>query len=233
MGLYAKNAKLYAAEDMEFYIPMSYFEKNRYATNMGEYVETIGIIYAKTNDGDYRLFTVPATIKLYVYTMREDEIEINGSHMNVYALEYVKDSYVMEQSIVRGIAIASKFVNLILGGKLPSAISYDDLISIWWKNLEIAGFTLQTPSKIMELILAEIYRSPNNKKQRFGQLYGSKDDVSPYAYKTGNVRDVVMELSTYSGIIFEDMGRAISNGINNSVDGIDEPISPLEKIIHY
>jgi len=25
----------------------------------------------------------------------------------------------------------------------------------------------------------------------------------------------------------------ISNGINNSIDNIDEPISPLEKIIHY
>ena len=93
MGLYAKNAKLYADEDMEFYIPMAYFEKNRYATNMGEYVETIGIIYTKTNNGNYQLFTVPATIKLYVYTIREDEIEINGSHMNVYVLEYVKDCH--------------------------------------------------------------------------------------------------------------------------------------------
>jgi hypothetical protein len=25
----------------------------------------------------------------------------------------------------------------------------------------------------------------------------------------------------------------ISNGINNSIENIDEPISPLEKIIHY
>jgi len=44
---------------------------------------------------------------------------------------------------------------------------------------------------------------------------------------------VVKDLSTFSGMVFEDIGMMISNGINNSIEGVEEPVSPLEKIIHY
>ena len=97
----------------------------------------------------------------------------------------------------------------------------------------MAGVNFQVPSKIYEMIISNIYRNPNNVKQRYGEYYGKQTNPKGIDYKTGNVRDVVEGLSTFSGMVFEDISRMITSGINNSLDGIEEPVSPLEKIIYY
>ena len=70
-------------------------------------------------------------------------------------------------------------------------------------------------------------------KRRYGQKYGAQTNPNGLDYARSNVRNVVKDLSTFSGMVFEDMGMMISNGINNSINNIEEPESPLEKIIHY
>ena len=70
-------------------------------------------------------------------------------------------------------------------------------------------------------------------KKRYGQYFGKQTNPTGYDYKTGNVRSVVKDLSTFSGMVFEDISTMISNGISNSIDNVEEPVSPLEKIIHY
>jgi len=40
-------------------------------------------------------------------------------------------------------------------------------------------------------------------------------------------------ISTFSGIVYEDINRMITSGLNNTLEGVEEQISPLEKIIHY
>ena len=132
-----------------------------------------------------------------------------------------------------GREVAEAFLESILSGKLPKTLNYEKIIDMWWRNLEISGVSFKVPSKIFEMIIATIYRSPNDPKKRYGQYYGKQVHPDGYDYKTGNVRNVVKDLSTFSGMVFEDMGTMISNGINNSIENIDEPISPLEKIIHY
>jgi hypothetical protein len=121
----------------------------------------------------------------------------------------------------------------MLAGKLPKTLSYTNVINIWWRNLECSGISYKVPSKVYEMIIASIYRNPNNMKERYGQYYGKQSNPSGLDYKTDNVRGVVKNLSTFSGMVFEDIGTMISNGINNSLTGVDEPESPLEKIIHY
>lgn len=83
------------------------------------------------------------------------------------------------------------------------------------------------------MIIASIYRNPNNPKERYGQLYGKQHNPTGYDYSTENVREVVKNLSTFSGMVFEDIGSMITSGINNTANNVDESISPLEKVIHY
>ena len=83
------------------------------------------------------------------------------------------------------------------------------------------------------MIIAATYRNPHNTKERYGQYYGRQTNPNGYDYKTGNVREVVKDLSTFTGMVFEDISGMISNGINNSINNNEEPVSPLEKIIHY
>lgn len=235
--LYAKEGKIYCSEYMEIYVPMSYFEGSPVAFNEGASIRTIGLVYVRSfkngTPGDIKLFNLPVTVQFMVYETKQDTIKVNNRSIEVMTLQYIKDAYVLHQSVTKGREVAGSFLNLILGGKIPTSINYSQVIDLWWRNLEIAGISYKVPSKIFEMIIASIYRNPHNPKKRYGQYYGSHPNSDGYDYVTGNVQDVVKQLSTFSGMVFEDINTMISNGINNSIEGKEEPISPLEKIIHY
>lgn len=236
--LYTDNGRIYCNDYFEIYIPMDYFDdKTHIASNEGDTVETFGIVYCQAfpnkKPGGVKLFNLPVVTRFNVYESKDGEITVNGTAMKVMVLQYLKDSYILHQTLPKGREIANSFLDTMLAGKLPKTIKYDRLIDIWWRNLEISGISYKVPSKIYEMVIASIYRSPTNMKQRYGQYYGKSASATGYDYKTGNVRSVVKNLSTYSGMVFEDINTMITNGIDNSIEGVDEPVSPLEKIIHY
>lgn len=215
---------------------MNYFD-DKFAVNKGSSIETIGLLYTRAypdgSEGPIRLLNVPAVINVMIYDFQIEEIRVNGKPLSVMSLKYLKDSYVLHQTVQKGREVAEAFLNSVLMGKLPKTLNYAKTINIWWRNLELSGVSFKVPSKIYEMILANTYRNPNNPKQRYGEYYGKQTNPSGTDYKTGNVRDVVEGLSTFSGMVFEDTNRMITSGINNSMDGVEEPVSPLEKIIYY
>lgn len=234
--LYAENGKIHCSDYIEIYIPMEYFN-NRVAVNKGSSIETLGLVYIRSfkngNAEPIKLLNLPTEVNLMVYDFKQESIKINDKLINVLTLQYLKDAYVLHQTVTKGREVANKFLDMMLAGKLPRTLNYIDIIDIWWRNIEISGISYKVPSKIFEMIIATIYRNPKNLKQRYGQYYGTQTNPNGYDYETGNVRNVVKDLSTFSGMVFEDIGNMISNGINNSIEEIDEPISPLEKIIYY
>lgn len=235
--LYADGGKIFCSDYLEIYIPIDYLNSGL-AVNTGSSVETLGIVYCRSftkgTEGPIKFINLPAIVNFMVYEFRNDEkIVVNGLTIDVLTLCYTKDSYVLHQTIVRGREVSELFLKYMLNAKIPKSIPYSKLIDIWWRNLEIAGVNYKVPSKILEIIIASIYRNKNNTKERFGKIYGKSTDSNEFGYKAENVRNVVKNLSTFSGMVFEDMGLMISNGINNSADEIQEPVSPLEKIIHY
>jgi hypothetical protein len=236
MGLlYGKEGKLYNSSSCEIYIPSDYFD-DKFAIDQGVTIETFGLLFISSTGGapgKIQLLNVPTFITLNIYDSEPGEIVVHGRHQKVLICRYLKDSYVMNQYVVQGRQKAEDFLKLVMAGKLPKVLHYPKLMDIWWRNLEITGINFQIPSKIYELILATIYRDPHNQKKRFGETYGKQDNPDGYNYKTGNVREIVANLSTFSGIIYEDINKMITSGINNSLEGIEEPISPLEKIISY
>jgi hypothetical protein len=235
--LYEKEGKLYCSSYIEIYIPTEYFDNNNFAIIEGSTVETLGIVYIREyKDGkeqELKFLNIPTSIKLMLYENEQEEIKVRNKPLKVLTLKYLKDSYVLNQSITRDKKIAERFLNLILMGKLPKTIAYPDVINLWLKNLEISGVDFKVPIKIYEMIIANIYRNANNMKERFGQVYGKQTNPTGYGYATGNVRDIVENLSTFSGFIYEDINRMITSGINNSLDNVEEQQSPLEKIIYY
>ena len=237
MGLlYAENGKIYANEHLELYVPASYFD-NGIAKNMGASMESFGVLYVRGyivgQPGEIQLFNCPVIQTFMVYETRFDTIIVHGKKVDCLVLEYPKGSYIIHQTLPKGREVANRFLDTVLAGKLPNTLNYTDTLDLWWTNLEISGISYKVPSKIYEMILASIYRNPHNIKERYGQLYGKQTNPTGYDYKTEAVRAVVKDLSTFSGMIFEDIGTMISNGINNSITGVEENESPLEKIIHY
>jgi len=234
--LYAKSGKIYCNDYMEIYIPMEYFNSG-IAVNRGASIEALGIVYTRAfpngQEGELKLFNVPVITNFIVYESKVENIKVHGKIISVMTLQYMKDSYIIHQTLPKGREVAGAFLDSMLSGKLPRTLNYSQVIHIWFRNLEIFGVSYKVPSKIFEMIIASIYRNPNNMKERYGQYYARQSKPNGYDYQTGNVRSVVKDLSTFSGMVFEDIGTMISNGINNSAENIEEPVSPLEKIIHY
>ena len=234
--LYAKDGKIYSHSYIEIYIPMEYFSAE-VAFNKGSSIETLGIVYTRTFTdgvpGDVKIMNIPVIVDFIVYETKYETITVGDQRIDTFVLEYLPDTYIVHQTLPKGREVANKFLESMLSGKLPRTLNYSRLIDIWWKNLEISGISYKVPSKIFEMIIASIYRNPNDPKQRYGQLYGKQANPTGYDYRTDNVRNVVKNLSTFSGMVFEDISLMLTNGINNKVKEIEEPISPLEKIIHY
>jgi len=236
MGLlYAKDNKIYASKYLEIYIPKSYIEDG-IAFNRGMFYETFGVCNIRGfEDGKpekLMILNLPITCNFMLYDSEPTTIKIHDTSIEVIALKYAKDAHIMHQSFPKNVATATSFLKKMLSGKLPRTLNYLNILNIWWKNLEFSGISYNVPSKIYEMIIASIYRDPNNPKRRYGQYLG-EGKGNYYDYKTGNVRTVVKNLSTFSGMTFEDINAMISSGIDNSINNIEEPISPLEKIIHY
>ncbi len=236
--LYAKEGKIYCNEYMEIYIPVEYFDnKSRFAVNEGSAVETIGILYTRSfpggNEGKIQLLKLPVVVKLMLYDFRYETIKVHGKSLDVMTLQYMKDSYVLHQTVQKGREVAEAFLASMLSGKLPRTLNYSKIIDLWWRNLEISGVSFKVPSKIYEMIIATIYRNPHDRKKRYGQYYGAQSNPTGYDYVTGDVRSVVKDLSTFSGMVFEYISKMISNGIINSIEDNEEAVSPLEKIIKY
>lgn len=234
--LYANGGKIFCNDYMEIYIPKSYFEDG-IAINRGASIETLGLLYTRAfpdgKEGDLKLLNIPIVTNFMVYETKESSITINDKTIDVLALQYLKDSYVIHQTLPKGREVAGAFLDMMLSGKLPKTLNYSKVIDIWWRNLQFSGISYNVPSKIYEMVIASIYRNPNNLKERYGQVFGKRTSPNGYDYATGNVRSVVKNLSTFSGMVFEDIGSMITSGINNSVNNVEEPVSPLEKIIHY
>lgn len=236
-ALYVKNGKLYATDYLEIHIPLSYFENDRFASIKGATIESLGLVYLESfpdgNPKPITLLNLPAILNFEVYETSEGNIDIKNISIPVKTLKYMKDAYVMNASIERGREVCEAFLNVMLSGKLPKNLDYSRLIDIWWKNIEIAGVNLGVPSKIFEMIIANIYRDRSDIKKRFAEYYGSSPDSNGFNYQTGNVRKIVEKLSTFSGLAFEDISTMITSGINNSKNNVEEKESPIEKIIYY
>lgn len=234
---YSKDGYVYNENFLEMYFPLEYFENNYYAQNLGNKINIFGVFpiqeFIDDKPQGIKTFNIPTFVDIRTYDTVKDTIESNGKSIPVLRSSYIKDSLLFTKSIPQSVEIAEKMLSLIIDGKLPSIIPYPEIINILWKNLEIAGVNFKVPSTIYEALIMTMCRNSHNLKERFGIYYGKNLSSLPNEYTQVNTRNAVASLSTFAGIVFEDMDKMIGNGIVNSIENIEEPVSPLEQILHY
>lgn len=206
-------------------------EKRRYAEDRGETIYVFALLYLKGKDGELKFMNVPTRIEIQQYDFENETIEIRDKKIECRKLKFMKDAFICSDTVIQNFNLGEDWVNMLLDGKVPPTINYPKLINIWWNNCEITGIDLQCHTKIMELVVANLFRNKDNIKQRYGEVYGLRSNPDGFDYKSGDVRSIVEQLSTFSGFIFEDIGRMITAGINNSLEEVEEKTSPLEKIM--
>lgn len=235
--MYVKDNNIYAKDYLEIYIPLIYFgkkgesDKRKYAEDHGETINVFALLYVKGVDDVIQFMNLPTRVELKQYEWDETEITVREHTMKCRRLKYMKDSFICSDTVIQNFNLGEDWVNMLLDGKVPPTINYPKLINIWWNNCEITGIDLQCHTKIMEIVLCSLFRNKDNMKERYSIVYGNKSTPDGYDYKSGDVRTIVEQSSTFSGFIFEDIGRMITSGINNTLDNVVENQSPLEKVM--
>lgn len=240
MRYFEKNKdyiSLSGAEYCEFYIPMEYFENNKFATDLGSTISTLGIFYVKFfKDGkviDEKTMSIPTWIKLFVYDYTSDSVELPGYEQKTSCkiLKYIKGQNVMESRIIEDSDNAVKYLKFITQGKIPRTIPYEKTLELWWKNQELNGITLGVPSIILELILSVCYRDKNDPSRKFSSIIGKDLSTSQYDYLMMSIRQICQYASTFTALTFEDFDAMVTSSLNKTREKKPEMESPVEKVI--
>lgn len=226
---------------MQAYIPSFYFEHNL-SYELGDNISTLGLFNFKTfNDPEgqdanpIRLFNIPTTIITCPSKHSVVELDLyNSGEKEVYVLlEYFANDVFCPRNVPKDIKAFKSFLAVLIQGKIPKSISYDDIISIWEKNQMLGDIKLGVSDTVQEAFIAKIYRNKENRLETFGAVLGRDPKHSPYDYITASPREITKLESTFTGISFENMDEVLTSAVVGGKENREENISPMEEILTY
>ena len=236
-----KDQVIFDGSYMEVYIPKFYFEEG-IATVIGNKIETLGIFFFKvfnsktSKTGNQYTLSLPIDMLISFAESYDDKLKLKGStgEDNYTILQLEKgDVFMNTTNITQSVQSTDRFVKLLHSGKLPNTIPYEDVLKIYLNNLDINKVNLGVPNVVLELIIAELYRSKDGIEIPFRKKIGKAGKVGQLDYQTTNLKNLANINSTFTAISFENMNQSIISSVNKSRNDIQENISPVEKTIKY
>lgn len=237
----SEDGSLYLLDNYcEFYIPLSYFDGNKFGEDLGQEIKVLGLFPVGFFSGDktdkpteIRVMKIPTTIQVFVSDYENRAVELPGydEPEPCKVIKYVKGEKVMVGSVVQDSSNVLTYLNFIVGGKLPKVVAYDKSMDLWKSNQSLNGDSLGVQSVIEEMILSCLYRNPKNTSEKFASVIGRDPSTSPYDYNMVNIRQVCQYASTFTAITFEDMTAMVTSSLNRSRTKGAETESPIEQIV--
>ncbi len=222
---------------LEFYIPTFYFE-SKFAENYGSSINVFGIFNVRVfsdKNTPMKLETLNIPSRIYIYPTEGEKKDLQlidgGEVESYYVAKFYKGNRIMPSKITQDASNVELFIDFLFRGKVPKTIPYNSLLNIWQKNLSLNGVKIEVTSTVLEIIIAEIYRDKKKPEQTFAKVIGKDPSVSPYDYKTANIREICSRNSTFAALTFEDLDSMITTSLNINKYNKQETESPIEKII--
>ena len=227
------------AEYLELLIPTDWFdESKKFAVDMGNSINLLGVCYVALYEKEggeptIKTMNVPTWIQVNVYETTVRRMLLPGSDdmEQVRVLKYYKGNDLTAARIIADVSNAEKYLKMIMAGKLPGSISYNDSLNLWLRNQHMNDMVFDVPSVILEMLLATSYRDPKDLSKKFATVYGQSANASPFAYRMINNRQISQYASTFTAMTFEDFDAMVTASVNRTMQHKEETISPLEKII--
>jgi hypothetical protein len=227
----------FTGSKMEIYLPSYFLEDGTMGAIIGRRVETIGLFWFSVNEKFYEM-QVPVRMSFEFSDRRKKNMRLqNGMpiiNYDIFTLEN-GDAFVYDVMYKQSIDDIGFFLSkMIEGGKMPPTISYEEILGVFLKALEVTKINEKfgVGSVTLEFILSELYRDKRNNSDPFRLAYDGKR-VSPYDYKMVRIVKVPEMNSTFTGLTGEDINQQLIAAILRNREGRDERISPIEKIIKY
>lgn len=228
---------------VELYLPGDYST----STYQGiPYYSLIGTIVKFLAVGNFRAFetekqfldpiTTPAhplAIPMMIQTEPSeiDVREVKFSPISVprkcIVLTYYKnDRFIVGMNAIKSTELASLVFNRLEGGKFDN-IPPEVAVQLIPDTEKMNGVNFRVPPEEVEIFVAQRYQDPDDPSQK-SRFNDNPKRKTPVSY---NMREDVMQSTTYQGFTNEDVNSAIITGINRYNRGqIDKP-TIMEQIV--
>lgn len=228
----------FTGSKMEVYLPSYYLESGEaMAAIVGRRVECIGMFWFSVSGKFYEL-QVPVKIS-FEFSDRESVRKRLQNGMpeldyDVFVLNN-GDAFVYDVNHKEAIDDIIFFIQkLVEGAKLPPTLSYEEVMDVYLKALEVTKINtkLGVNSVTLEFIMSELYRDRRNLSKPFRLSYNGKS-VGPYDYRMLRIVKVPENNSVFTGITGEDTDQQLISAVLRTREGKAERPSPIEEIIKY
>lgn len=241
-----KNTDVFYLEDhflrshfvTEIYVPDKYLETSKFNEN-GTTLTTIGILpYSVIQEGKITFsgtLKIAQIITLIISKKREDKVKLSKYSEEpepVTVLLYEPGENITSEYTEANAELTAIIMDLLLGGKFPPNIPYQDILRYIRESFENNKVNLPIPSYLVEDMIATLYRSNRNPDLKFAYEIGKNPSINPLDYHAMSARDVTRHISTFAGISSERMGEALVYGVKRAKEGKKEPDNPIEKTIY-
>ena len=236
-------------EYAEAYIPDDLFDSpnedpspSSLAYNTGESVVTIGVFYMRFFNSDENVNEMREKIKPRTLNypniietrpsgnITREVLTFNGITDTYRVLRFYKGDILMESSSKKSANNVEMFTKLVMAGKMPRSLSYEDLYFAWKKNFEINDVNAKIPPVLLQAIIAKMCRNPANTSEQF-RFYAGKQKVDPYGYIMLSMNQVSAYSSVMSSMSFERFAEKLTTSLIMTKDNIPQEKSPIEQII--
>jgi len=230
---------------IEAYIPYDLFSdaefKSAIAYEFNDYICMIGIFNMRCfgdesdarESSKLRTFTYPNMINTYPDSHTKEKLSlIPGDEIQEYmVLKYYRGNIMMEADTKHDSINCERFIELLNKGKIPSTVPYDDLLSLWLKNLQINNVDAGVPALIFQVIISELCRDRNDPSKQFRKTIGKDPSIPHTNYFPANTNAVSAYSSVFAGLTFEKVAEKLTTSLNMSLEGKEQIKSPIEQVL--
>lgn len=228
---------------VEIYIRDALFgDPSKAATVACEYadgIKSVGIFNIRIFDSEnqnrnepkLRTFNYPNTIITYPTEVTTETIDVGGDVGKFRILKYYKGDVLMSSQNKQGSDNCEFFLNLLISGKIPHGISYDDVVVAWIQNFKINSVNPGVPYVTLQVIISEMYRYSKDPVKQFRKVAGTGDAAYSNDYISVNMNEVSSYSSVMSALTFERFSDKLTTSINMTKSGVQQNKSPVERLL--
>ena len=237
-------------EAAEAYIPNAIFDKptednneSSLAYDTGEFVATIGIFYMRFFDSEditdelrektpVRTLSYPNKIETRPSGgMLKKTLTINGQTDLYRVYRYNHGDILMEAVSKKSYTNTEMFTKLIMSGKIPKSLSYDEIYINWLRSFQINGINPGIPPVLMQAVVAKMCRAADDVNVQFRMVAGKNPKTNPYNYTMLSMNQVSAYSSVMSSMSFERFSEKLTTSLIMSKEKLPQEPSPIERLI--
>ena len=225
---------------IKIYIPKSYFTKTL-AKYVGDKVNTFGVFKFKTfisnsdkSKGQIHTFKYPSMINVEYITKEEELVDVGEGGKMPYIVLTLEKGMVFLESVnhIQNHENVEAFLNHLNYSRTTN-IGYSELMDMFHKVNDMNGVHLGVPSVLLELMIAELCRNPNNLSEAFRFAINKDKKMTDLSYKMVGIKNLPHFNSTFTSLAFEDLSKGILMSVKRTKTKENEEYSPIEKAIYY